>query len=415
MTELPISSPSAEATPSGKPSVRIASIDVFRGVVMFLMLLQMVQLPKLADKLLKQGTSWSRVWETIAFHTEHVVWEGGSLHDMIQPGFSFLVGAAMAFSLSNRRRKGQSWSRMFFHATVRSLILIALGVILRNLKFVFLKTDVFTFRFDDTLCQIGLGYLALFLIAGLPRLWHYVGFVAILVGWWLAFVAYPAPSADFDYVSVGVSADWPHHNTGIAAHWNKNSNLAAAFDRWFLNLFPRDKPYRVNEGGYATLNFVPTLATMLLGLIAGAWLRDESSMTKRSARFVAAIALCFCGAWLLDHFGLCPIVKRIWTPSWTLYSGGWCLAFLYFFHLLCDFAGLKRWAFPMIVIGANSIAAYVMSYALVPTLREYVDKWPGFLWKESKLYGPHLTGLVVLVVIWLILYLMNRFKLFVRI
>lgn len=415
MTTSAVTSPSDVTPQPAKPRVRIASIDVFRGLVMFLMLFQMVQLPKLADKLLKDGTSWPGLWETIAFHTEHVVWEGGSLHDLIQPGFSFLVGAAMAFSLMNRQSKGQSWGRMFFHAVIRSLILIALGVILRNLKFVFLKTDVFTFRFEDTLCQIGLGYLALFLIAGLPRVWHLIAFVSILIGWWLAFAAYPTPPAEFDYVSVGVAADWPHHKTGLAAHWNKNSNLAAAFDRWFLNLFPRDKPFQANDGGYATLNFVPTLATMLLGLMAGAWLRDESSLAKRTGQFAVAIFVCFFAAWLLDRFGLCPIVKRIWTPSWTLYSGGWCLTLLFFFHLLCDVVGLKRWAFPLTVIGSNSIAAYVMSYALVPTLREYVDKWPGFLWKASKLYGPHLTGLVVFVLIWLILLLMNRFKLFVRI
>ena len=66
--------------------------------------------------------------------------------------------------------------------------------------------------------------------------------VLILVGTWGAFAAYPAPGADFEYEAVGVSADWPHHQEGLASHWNKNSNLSWAFDRWFLNLFPREKP-----------------------------------------------------------------------------------------------------------------------------------------------------------------------------
>ncbi len=68
---------------------------------------------------------------------------------------------------------------------------------------------------------------------------------------------------------------WPHLMTGFAAHWNKNSNLAWAFDTWFLNLFPREKPFMYNGGGYATLSFIPTLGTMILGLIAGGVLRSE--------------------------------------------------------------------------------------------------------------------------------------------
>lgn len=60
-----------------------------------------------------------------------------------------------------------------------------------------------------------------------------------------------------------------HLMTGFAAHWNKNSNLAWAFDTWFLNVFPRSQPFGFNGGGYATLSFIPTLGTMILGLIAG--------------------------------------------------------------------------------------------------------------------------------------------------
>ena len=63
---------------------------------------------------------------------------------------------------------------------------------------------------------------------------------------------------------MGVPADWPHHLTGFAAHWNKNSNLAWAFDTWFLNLFPREQPFLYNGGAWSTLSFIPTLATMIL-------------------------------------------------------------------------------------------------------------------------------------------------------
>ena len=390
------------------PLNRVASIDVFRGLVMFLMLFQVVKLHDLAGQKLKE-TPESGLWQIIQQHTEHVEWEGGSLHDMIQPGFSFLVGAALAFSVVNRRSRGQSWLRMFFHAFLRSLALVALGVLLRNLK-----TETINYEFADTLCQIGFGYAFLFMIATLPKVWHYAMFCAIVIGWWIAFVSYPVPPADFDYASVGVNADWPHHHSGIAAHWNKNANLASNFDRWFLNKFPRSKPFTANAGGYCTLNFVPTLATMLLGLIAGSWLSQSLTFGERTLRFLVGIVLLLGLAWLVSYFGFCPIIKRVWTPTWVLWSGGICLAFLYVFHLVCDVGGLKGWAFPLTVIGANSIAAYVMSYATVPFIRSRIDSWFGFLWKSSGIYAPHILGLTVLTVVWLILYWMHRRKLYIR-
>ena len=80
--------------------------------------------------------------------------------------------------------------------------------------------------------------------------------------------------------SVGVSADWPHLE-GIAAHWDKNTNAAAVFDQWFLNLFPRSKPFVFNGGGYLTLSFIPSLATMIFGLLAGELLRSPRTSDRR--------------------------------------------------------------------------------------------------------------------------------------
>ncbi len=98
-------------------------------------------------------------------------------------------------------------------------------------------------------------------------------FGAILFFYWLAWALYPLPPANFDYAQVGVPHEWHSHLLqGFAAHWNKNANLGQAFDLWFLNLFPRTSPFLHNGGGYLTLSFIPTLGTMLLGLIAGQWL-----------------------------------------------------------------------------------------------------------------------------------------------
>jgi hypothetical protein len=89
--------------------------------------------------------------------------------------------------------------------------------------------------------------------------------VLVMVGYWLAFVLYPLPGPGFDYAAVGVPADWTQHLPAASRrHFNKNSNLAWAFDTWFLNLFPRVAPFTHNGGGYSTLSFIPTLGTMIL-------------------------------------------------------------------------------------------------------------------------------------------------------
>jgi heparan-alpha-glucosaminide N-acetyltransferase len=112
----------------------------------------------------------------------------------------------------------------------------------------------------------------------------------------------------------------------MASHWNKNSNLGQAFDLRFLNLFPRTSRFLFNDGGYLTLSFIPTLGTMLLGLATGRWLIADPSTIPMRKFLTAAAALISAGLAALR--GDCPIVKRVWTPSWTLFSGGMCFLFL---------------------------------------------------------------------------------------
>jgi predicted acyltransferase len=223
-------------TPPPQPSVapaaatRITSIDAFRGLVMFLMLAEALRLPAL-----RRAFPDSSFWNFVAFHTSHVPWQGCSLHDLIQPAFSFLAGASLPFSIASRMNKGESFRRMLGHAVWRSLALIFLGIFLRSLS----RGRTY-WTFEDTLTQIGLGYTALFLLAFTSLRVQIAAFVTILVGFWAAFVWYPLPGPDFDYTKVGVPAAWPHLYSGFLAHFNKNSNVAWAFDVWFLNLFPRE-------------------------------------------------------------------------------------------------------------------------------------------------------------------------------
>jgi predicted acyltransferase len=354
----------------------------------------------------------SGFWGFLHHHQSHAEWRGCSLHDLIQPSFSFLVGVALPFSLASRMAKGQGFGRMFSHAIWRSLALIFLGIFLRSIGH---KQTNFTF--EDTLTQIGLGYTFLFLLGTQPARiqWWSVGL--ILVGYWAAFALYPTPGPDFDYAKAGVAAGWEHNATGLAAHWNKNTNLAWAFDTWFLNLFPREHLFANNGGGYVTLSFVPTLATMILGLIAGGWLRSAYPEGEKLRRLAMAGVIGLASGWLLDWAGLCPNVKRIWTPSWTLLSGGWCFLLLASAYAVIDVARLKGWAFPLVVIGMNSIAAYCIAHLFEGFIRSALNTnlGAGFFQLFGDPYVRTFQGAAILLTLWLILYWMYRRKIFLKI
>jgi predicted acyltransferase len=386
---------------------RLTSIDAFRGFVMFLMLAE-------AMRLWTMHTAFpaSSAWAFVAFHTTHVPWQGCSLHDLIQPAFSFLAGASLPFSIASRRGRGESFARMLAHAVWRSVALILLGIFLRSLE----RAHTY-WTFEDTLTQIGLGYTALFLLAFASLRVQIIAFVTILAGFWAAFVLYPLPGPGFDYTQVGVPANWPHLYSGFLAHFNKNSNLSWAFDVWFLNLFPRDAPFRYNSGGWSTLSFVPTLATMMLGLWAGQWLAAARTMEEKLKGLVIAGAALTLAGLLLQWLHISPIVKRIWTPAYTLYSGGLVLLMLAVFYAVIEWKGWRRWSFPLVVIGANSIAVYVMSgtieHFVSSALVRHLGTAPFAILGAP--FEPVLRGFGVLVVFWGVLFWMYRRRIFLRI
>jgi len=398
--------PALETSASPTPA-RLASLDAFRGFVMLLMMAEVLRLCDVAS-----AVPGSFFWSFLCKHQTHVEWIGCSLHDLIQPSFSFMVGVALPFSIASRMARGQSGLHMTVHAFFRALILILLGVFLRSTH-----SSQTNWTFEDTLTQIGLGYGFLFLLGFRPVRDQWIAFGLIVVGYWAAFAAFPLPGQNFDYSKTGVAPDWPHHLTGFAAHWNKNTNLAWAFDNWFLNLFPRKNPFQFNGGGYATLSFIPTLGTMILGLIAGGVLCSDRSPRHKLNWLVAAGLVGLASGALIGWLGLCPVVKRIWTPSWVLFSGGWCFLLLAGFYAVIDLHGWKRWAFPLVVVGMNSIAAYCIAHLWDGFIsRNLVTHLGRDLFKSfGETYEPFLHGAAVLFVLWLILYWMYRRKIFLRI
>src|SRR5438105_4999679 len=135
-------SPASAAQPDAAPK-RLTSIDAYRGLVMFLMMAEVLRLSEVA-----RAFPNSAVWRLLAFNTSHVEWVGCSLHDLIQPSFSFIVGVALLFSIASRLARGQSPRQMTLHALWRALLLILLGVFLRSLG----RPET-NWTFEDTLTQ----------------------------------------------------------------------------------------------------------------------------------------------------------------------------------------------------------------------------------------------------------------------
>ena len=204
------------------PALRLASIDAYRGLVMLLMMAEVLSFCAVSQALPDSG-----FWRFLCHHQSHAQWVGCSLHDLIQPGFSFLVGVVLPFSIASRRARGATFGVLARHAAIRSLILISLGIFLASLHVLPWRVHV---EFDDTLAQIGLAYCILFPLGFCrPRCW-WIALAVVLFGYWLFFALYPLPGPDFDYARVGVSREWLAEH-GLKVRWGHKEHEGREQDR----------------------------------------------------------------------------------------------------------------------------------------------------------------------------------------
>jgi predicted acyltransferase len=393
---------------------RLHSLDAYRGLVMTSLAFGGFGLAKTAGLQLQDHPD-SSFWTAVQYQFSHVQWVGCAFWDLLQASFMFMVGVSMAYSYLRRQREGQSYGRMLGHALWRSLVLILLGVFLSSNW-----SSITNWTFMNVLSQIGLGYLLLFLLWGRSPRTHAVTAGAILMVTWLLYVCYPGRGVDIGAGApeVGVSPAWAaDYLDGVSPAWHKNANIGHAADRWFLNLFPREKPFVYNSGGYQTLNFLPALATMLFGLMCGEWLRsDRSSGKKLLGLVLAGLGGLLLGV-VLNGTGVCPVVKRIWTPAWALFSTGWCCLILALMYLVVDMLRLRFLVFPLVVVGMNSIATYCMGMLLRPWTEKTLKIHFGddlFL-LCGPAYEPMLQACLVGLCFWLVCLWLYRRRYFIRI
>jgi heparan-alpha-glucosaminide N-acetyltransferase len=393
-------------SPQESDQGRLRSVDAYRGFVMLALASGGIAT---FECLSRNGDDASILLEILLQQFEHVPWRGCAFWDLIQPSFMFLVGVSMPLSYSRRRARGDRWLALFGHAISRSLVLVALAVFLASNG-----GSRTNYSFTNVLGQIGLGYSFAFLVLGRTPGFQLAVALLILVADWLLFALYPLPGPEFSYGLNG--ANEPQIMIGgFFAHWNKNTNVAAAFDRWFLNLFPHpsNDPFRFNPGGYATLNFIPSIATMIFGVLAGELLMSSPRRISKPRILLLAGAILWMIGTVLDT-NVCPIVKRLWTPSWVIASTAWTCWMLAAFYWLIDVRGYKLWSLPLAVVGMNSIAIYLMSQLMNPfvvaTLKTHFDRLI-----FAGPYGPLVKGLSFLAVLWLICLWLYKRKIFIKI
>ena len=397
---------------------------------------------------------WHSAWSLLAYELSHVTWTGCSLWDLIQPSFMFMVGVAMPFSYGKRQAGGQSQLRMLWHVIVRSLILILLAVFLSSNS-----SQQTNFVFTNVLAQIGLGYTFVYLLYRCHFVIQLIALAGILSGYGYYSYQYTIPKLERQQVETYLADELklnPHEELeqfdvdSVAAHWNKHTNLAAAVDRRLLSRYPREekawngRTYWVNRGGYQTLNFIPSMATMLFGVLAGGVLRSSRSDNKKLLWLLIAGSLCFVVSMAVDtsiwsfkvpggDWSFCPIVKRIWTPSWAVFSAGWAFWMLAGFYWLIDVHGYRKWAFPLVVVGMNSIAMYCMSQLTKTWVGESLKRhlrvldsvldvnfgWNPrlayYLFSDSYPFADIWRVSAVLFVLWLVCLWLYRRRIFIRI
>jgi predicted acyltransferase len=306
-------------------STRLVSLDAFRGLTIAAMIL------------VNNPGSWSYVYAPL----RHAEWHGWTPTDLIFPYFLFIVGVALPFSFGRRLASGAARSDLMRHIVRRSLILIGLGIAMRAVP----AFDFASMRYYGVLQRIGLVYLAAAsaYVYLSPRARGGLT-VAILLGYWAVMMLVPVPG----YGAGDLSPD---------------GNLAAWLDRLVMG----GHLWQGSWDPEGLLSTAPAVATSLLGIFTGEWLRSDAVPGEKTrGMLLAACALVPLG-WV---WGLVfPINKNLWTSSYVVFTAGTALLLLSALYWLIDVRKVRGWWQEwMVVYGMNAITVFVASGMLTKTL-----------------------------------------------
>jgi len=379
---------------AAKPA-RLLSLDALRGFDMFWIMSGEGVVHALA-----KATGWPLlVWMSGQLH--HTEWNGITFYDMIFPLFLFIAGVSMPYSMSNKVAKhgvaypyllpSSSKGEIYRSMIRRTIILLFLGVVVNGLfKFNGLENT----RFASVLGRIGLAwFFAGVIYLNFSTRGQILWFGVLLLGYWAAMELIPVPG----------------YGAGVLT---MNGSLESYIDRLLLPGRLHDKVHDP-EG---ILSTIPAIGTAMLGIFTGQFLKLESAkwpMWKKGICLLAA-GILFIGLGMLWNFAF-PINKRLWTSSFVLFVGGWSLIFLSVFYLVIDVAGYRKWAFPFVLIGVNSILIYLASEGMVDFQHTANFFFGGIISHLAQSWQSVWAAISIVIVQLALLYFLYRNKIFLKI
>ena len=379
--------------PAAKPG-RLLSLDVLRGLTIGFMIL-----------VNNNGDGQNAYWAL-----KHAQWNGFTPTDLVFPTFLFLVGISTVLSTATRLAQGASKLSILLHTTRRTVILFLLGLLVNSFPFFHLHT----LRIYGVLPRIAICYFVVSVLYLISPSWKSKVAIAVaaLVGYWalMRFVSVPG---------YGV----PTHGVTLL---DPDGNLAAWIDR---QVFGASHLYEQTRDPEGLLSTLPALATALFGMVTGLWLRTSYTFVEKARGVaIAGVSSVLLGAaWSLEF----PINKKLWTSSYVLFAAGWSLLLLAGAIWLVDIQGKgdiarqrKRYMV-LLVLGMNSIAAYVFS-ELLPGVLYLIRVGPNTNLRQwvyqgitSAITDPALASLAYslgfVAVCWLAMYPLYRNKIFLKI
>lgn len=333
-------------------SQRLVSLDALRGFDMCWIL----GLAGAVEALLKRFLPGSSLTTFINTQFEHVDWAGFHFEDLIFPLFLFISGVSMAIAVPRRvEREGKAATVR--HLLARAAIIFFLGVIFSG----GFRDGIDKVRWLGVIQRIGVASA----IAGILSMWCGVRglvlwTVGLLLGYWALLAFVPVP---------GVGA-------GI---YDEGKNLTNYLDSIWL-------PGRKYDGDHdpeGMLSTLPAIATALLGLLAGGWLKMEMTVLRKSGGLIVAGVVLLAMGWAWHPFF--PVVKKLWSSSFVLVAGGWSAILLGVFYWIVDGQGWRSWCTPFVWVGANPLSLYLASG--MGAFRAVNERLVGPLPKDLKWVG----------------------------
>ena len=363
-----------------EPSKRLASIDALRGFDMFWLMQEQASLILvIAATLHLPGQA------LLAKELDHTPWIGITAWDLIAPLFLFIVGLTLPLALNRRKEYGQSNQVIVGHILKRTVILILLGLVFNGI----LKMDFADYRWTGVLQRIALSYVFAALITLFFKLrgqiWWTVG---LLMGYWAIMALIPVPG-------YGANVLTPQ------------GNLEGYIDRLFLPGQFCCYVFGDNEGYLSTF---PSIATVMLGVLCSHLIHSKKSeMWKVKALLAGGVGCLIVGQVWGIWF---PMITRLWTSSYTVYSNGWCMLVFALFYWLIDVKGWKRWAFWLTVIGMNPLLIYVVQEVF--DFSQASNILFGGIANHSGFLKVLILAVGTVLVKWLFLYFLYRQKIFLK-